>query len=103
MRTALAIFLECALTPHEQLDHESIETLTKFVIDTAVQLENSSYATHIVWALTVAGSSLTHEFYHRKLVEFLSRSRYKMRHLEVLQQNLELFWADMNTAMIATR
>ncbi|CZR46053.1 uncharacterized protein FPRO_11500 [Fusarium proliferatum ET1] len=99
MRTALAIFLDCAITRYEQLDHGSIETSAKFVIDTAVQLENSSYATHIVWALTVAGSSLTDKFYHRKLVEFLSRSRYKMRHLEVLQQSLYLFWAEMNPAI----
>ncbi|EMT72573.1 Transcriptional activator protein UGA3 [Fusarium odoratissimum] len=99
VRNALAVFLECALKCYEQLDHESIETKAKVVIDTAVQLGNSSYATHIVWALAVAGSSVVDDIYRRKLGEFLSRSRYKMRHLEVVQRSLDLFWAELNPKM----
>lgn len=97
IRNGLRIYLSTSLygsaaPPFEV--QQCIEWKAKNVVDAAILLEESPYASLTVWALVMAGSCLVDDQYRRRLAEFLAQSRYKMRHLSAVCKVLELLWAD---------
>lgn len=93
LRTYLAASLCGGAAPPESI-RGLIESKAKDVVDTAMMVKDSLYASHIAWALVIAGSCLVDGKYRRALAGVLSQSRYKMRHLSAVGRGLELLWDD---------
>lgn len=92
LRTYLAA--SCGGAAPSQSIWEPIEREAKRVVDTAMLVKDSLYASHIAWALVIAGSCLMDGEYRRTLTGILSQSRYNMRHLSAVSRGLELLWDD---------
>lgn len=73
-----------------------VEVKIDNIVSLASYLQDSPYSTNLLWAIVMAGCCMENELQRESLIEGLKRSRYQMRHLQLVQRVLRLLWADKN-------
>ncbi|KJZ74690.1 hypothetical protein HIM_05807 [Hirsutella minnesotensis 3608] len=76
-----------------------IQTNVRIGMDFLIAMGESSYNTHLLWAILTIGSCTVDPF-HRELLKFgFGKSRFIMRHVLRTRDILELLWADEDPQM----